>query len=283
MDQQPTPLPLRNTKWPLVVIHRAGWLARPVKTEVVMSFEISNLRDLRREAETLSERFNVGQDATAATYDGYDPTRSIRVAVDSGGRVRDVEVERSWRDSIDPRQLGASILAAANAATMERISGWAALVAEAPGNASTNGYRSQYARDGAPHYPDAGGGPTSRAARETMREMFDLLDGIESELDDLERRLEARVRQGTVGHGAGHHISVTLSGGQIANVEIVDVRWLEIANNLTIASEARSAFEAAHTAAKDAEQDTVNRGAIGALQALVGDPEGLLRRLGLLR
>ncbi|MGH3807682.1 MAG: YbaB/EbfC family nucleoid-associated protein [Pseudonocardiaceae bacterium] len=237
-----------------------------------------DLGELRREAEDLQRRFAIDP---AALHRGRDGTGSVAVTVDSEGRVTDVHLEHSWRCAVGGQALGAAVLEAVTDAGMRRLAAWGADVA-------ADGDARHVSRDPAARENTAAAAPRpvmaadSGQVRQAVRELMSLLHGVESELDDLERRVDRRLAQNVVGVSPSHLVKVTVTGGgQVTDVGI-QPRFLKRTDDPGIARELRSAFRAAYERVGTLGlQGLLGDGPLARLHSLGEDPTGLLSRLGL--
>lgn len=245
---------------------------------------LNDLEELRREAETLQRRYAAGQDPSAH-YVGEDGTGVVRVTVGGDGRVADVEIDRAWRDAVG-EGLGAAVLEAISDAGMRRLASWGEAVADdrrgqgaAPAADARPGRTSTATSQTAPR-PAAG--TDDAEARQAVEELLSMLEGVESELDELERNLGARMQRQVVGRGPSNMVTVTMTGdGQVANIEL-NRRFLEQSHDRRITQELLSAFKAAYERVGTLSLDAVlGDGQLAKLYALGSDPAALLRRLGL--
>ncbi len=238
---------------------------------------VGDLEELHREAEVLQRRFGRGQDSDGHHL-GRDRTGSVRVTVGGDGRVIDVELDRSWRGSVGPHALGAAGVEAVGDANLRRLVAWGETVARDPG-------------PGAPEaQPDRAPGLHTRApadsgaARRAVQELLSLLEGIEADLEDLDRRIDQRVHQQVVGRSPTHQVTVRVAGGgQVTGVEL-QRRFLDKTDDRGIVRELRSAFHDAYERAGSLGLDALlGDGRLAQLYALGTDRTALLRRLGLER
>ncbi|MGH3962889.1 MAG: YbaB/EbfC family nucleoid-associated protein [Pseudonocardiaceae bacterium] len=236
-----------------------------------------DLGELRREAEDLQRRFAVDP---AALHRGSDGTGSVTVAVDSEGRVTDVHLERSWRHAVGEQALGAAVLEAVTDAGMRRLAAWGADVAAV----AADGSGPQGPQDPAPQ--ENASRPMMAAdsghTRQAVQELVSMLQGVEAELDDLERRVDRRLAQNVVGVSPNHLVKVTVTGGgQVTDVGL-QPRFLKRTDDPGIARELRSAFQAAYERVGTLGlQGLLGDGPLARLHALGEDPAGLLGALGL--
>jgi len=168
--------------------HDEGGDRRAAPDPATEDATFDDLEELRREAEALQQRFARGQDP-GARHHGRDGTGSVNVTVGGDGRVVDVQLDRVWRQSVGPEALGAAVLEAAGDATMRRLAAWAEAVAEDPGPPESGIDRTPrpVVRPNAP--------PDSAATRRAVQDMLSLLERVETDLEDLERRIDQRVQQ----------------------------------------------------------------------------------------
>ncbi|MGH3899026.1 MAG: YbaB/EbfC family nucleoid-associated protein [Pseudonocardiaceae bacterium] len=240
-----------------------------------------DLGELRREAEDLQRCLAIDP---AALYRGSDGSGSVAVTVDSEGRVTDVRLERSWRQAVGEQALGAAVLEAVADAGMQRLAAWGADVAAV----AADGHGLHLPRDPALRENSsamavrpvmaADGGQT----RQAVQELVSLLQGVEAELDDLERRTDRRLAQNVAGVSPNHLVKVTVTGGgQVTDVSL-QPRFLKRTDDAGIARELRSAFQTAYGRVGSLGlQGLLGDGPLARLHALGQDPAGLLGRLGL--
>jgi DNA-binding protein YbaB len=228
------------------------------------------LHRLAGEAARFARIFSVEQDA-ATTFAGQDPAGQVTVSVDADGRVTDVELARDWDDTIDPRGLGAAVVAAVGAATTQRVTAWADRVASAADE---------------PAEPEPPRTPAPVAINPSPRVVEDMLYllhrvGRETKPERGGRRPEpVPVPQRTKGRSAGGHVTVVLDGRTVAEVRVeTNTMWIGGANHLEVASELRGAFEAAYRRAGEEAPARRSDGAVAELQALTADPQEFVARL----
>lgn len=236
---------------------------------------VGDLEELRREAEALQRRFARGQNPSAR-HDGRDGSGSVHVTVGGDGRVVDLQLDRTWRQSVGPHALGAAVLEAVGDASIRRLGAWAEAVADDPGPPADGIDRTPrpVVRSGAP--------ADSAAARRAVQDMLSLLEGVEADLEDLERRIDQRMQQQVVGRSPTHQVTVRVrGGGEVIDVE-VQRRFVDRTDDRGIARELRSAFQAAYERVGTLGLGgLLGEGRLAQLHALGSDPTALLGRLGL--
>lgn len=241
-----------------------------------------DLRELLRDAEGLKRQFAAGQ-SSAAQHHGQDSTGAVRVTADGDGRVTDIRIDSSWRQTVGATGLGAAVLEAVADASIRRLTAWGEAVADAPPRPGSAPEARPERTDGTPGTtPRQPALPDGPEARQTMHELHVFLDGVEAELDEFEQRVDQRVNQQVVGRGPTHMVTVTVTGaGEVTGVDIRR-RFLDRTDEPGIARELRAAFNAAYDRVGTLSiAALLGDGQLAKLHALGNDPLELLRRLGL--
>jgi len=229
-----------------------------------------DLHRLRGEAERTARVLGAAQDPDA-TFEGHDETEAITAVVNMDGVVTDVGLEREWHATVDHRRLGAAVIEAVNAAGIARLSGWAEKVAEAEENEPP-------ASPGAPPAPDPIDINPSGAMIDHLLYLLHRV-GKETEADQKAAEAAAMTAQQPVtGESAGGHITVVLTGKQVADVQ-VEYRWVGRANYREIEVELRTAFARAYENLARATPPPRPDSAIAELQALTADPQQFVANL----
>lgn len=239
------------------------------------------LHQLAGQAAHFARMFSVAPDE-ARTFEGKDESELVVASVDAAGRVTDVGLEQDWDKTIDPRDLGAKVIEAVNAATTTRVASWADRVAEAadepvepvapvrePESVSIN--PSGQMIENLLYLLHRVGQETKPAERPRRR-----VDDVD---DDDEAPAPVRKRL-TKGKSDGGHIVVGLDGKTVADVQVeTDTMWVGTANHLEVASELRSAFAAAYRRADEEAPAQRSDSAVAELQALTADPQEFVAKL----
>lgn len=239
----------------------------------------AGFEELRREAEELRRRFDVGEDPSAS-YTGKDGSRTVRVTVDGNGCVRKVEIRRTWRDATGAEGLGAAVCEAYGDAVTQRLSAWGSAVADAENQPAVT--REDDRRDAGRASDARTGSPVPPPSGDPVRQILDLLDRADSELGEFERRLAEHMEREVEVRSPGRHVTVALRAGQVSRVDI-DQPWLRTgAHEYRIAAELQDAFQAAYDEARETSspEALMGEGALAELQALSRNPRELFRRLG---
>jgi DNA-binding protein YbaB len=229
------------------------------------------LHRLAGEAARFARIFSVEQDAGKA-FTGHDATELVTVAVDADGRVTDVELDREWDRTIDPRTLGAAVVEAVNAATVHRVTEWADRVAEAGEEPAE------------PEPPRTHRPVTINPSTAAVEDLLYLLHRVGQETNPTDRgrrRDPVPARPPVVkGRSEGGHVVVVLDGRTVTEVRVeTNSMWLGGANHLEVASELRGAFEAAYRRAAEEAPARRTDSAVAELQALTADPQEFVARL----
>ncbi|WNV82077.1 hypothetical protein [Umezawaea sp. Da 62-37] len=174
----------------------------------------------------------------------------VAVAVETGGAVVGVRLALGWRES---RGLAAAVVSAANEATARALA-WQA-GNPAPVTA-----------------PMAGGDEAPITAADALR----LVEAVSADLAEFARRT-AEAAGPMTARSAGGHVGAVARAGRVAEVSI-DPGWANAVRASEVESELLDVLRALR------ERGAVDRpesGAIAELTALLGDPNALLRRVGL--
>ena len=229
------------------------------------------LHRLAGEAARFARIFSVEQDAETV-FTGHDETELVTVSVNADGQVTDVELAQDWDRTIDPRTLGATVVEAVNAATVNRVTAWADRVAEAGDEPEE------------PAPPRTPAPVTINPSTAAIEDLLYLLHRVGQETNPAERgrrREPEPVRPAPVkGKSDGGHVVVVLNGKTVAEVRVeTNTMWIGGANHLEVGSELRSAFEAAYRRAADEAPARRSDSAVDELRALTADPQEFVARL----
>ena len=229
------------------------------------------LHRLAGDAARYARIFSVEQDAEK-TFTGHDETELVTVSVNAGGEVTDVELAPGWDRTIDARKLGATVVEAVNAATVNRVTAWADRVAD--GSEEPVGPTP-------PRTPEPVSINPSTAAVEDLLYLLHRV-GQETKAPERGRRGEDAPARPvlTKGRSEGGHVVVALSGTTVAEVRVeTNTMWVGGANHLEVASELRSAFEAAYRRAAEEAPAPRSDSAVAELRELTADPQEFVARL----
>jgi hypothetical protein len=207
-----------------------------------------------------------GQPASAGgseeTLVGQDADQVVEVVVSPTAEVIAVRLSPRWRGSVDPRVLDASVLSAANAATMRAL---AHSVEHTDLSAP------------APAPPHIGGDESPLTNQDVQR----LLDSVSAELDQFTTRLSAVVDQPVQVRSSGGHVQGSAQRGQVITLD-VDSTWAGQARHSEIETEFVEVLRGLHDMSIPRELAAgPGGGAVSELMALAADPRCLMRRLGM--
>jgi DNA-binding protein YbaB len=214
-------------------------------------------------AERRVDPTRVAEQDVADSSTGVDDSGAVTVVVGPDGQVRAVTLAADWRRALDPRALGASVLSAANNATMQALA--RSIEADQPA---------------APQPTVNATAPTDSLI--TREDAIRLMDAVTAELAAFTSKLDQAVSSPVTVESAGGHARGTAQNGQIVGFE-VDAAWVYGAPNREIEGELVEVLRRLHASGTPSDLADGPRGpAIAELQALASDPDTLLRRVGLL-
>lgn len=201
-------------------------------------------------------------DEAEETVLGSDPDRIIEVIVTRNAEVRAVRLSPQWRSSVDPRALEHSVLAAANAATMQALA--------------------KNVEDLQTADPPENTTPASHDLEQlTAVGVQRLLDSASHELERFTEQLSSVVDRPVQLESAGGHVQGTAQRGQVLELT-VDVHWATQARHTEIESELVDILRRLHASSTPNELAAGPQGsAISELMELARDPQRLMRRLGM--
>ncbi|WP_243769729.1 hypothetical protein [Amycolatopsis acidicola] len=185
----------------------------------------------------------------------------VEVMVTREARVAAVRLSPSWRQSVDPRALHTSVLSAANAATMRALA--------------------QSVEQTASALPVAAPQPTVDESPLTNQDVQRLLDSVSAELDQFTERLSAVVDQPVQVRSSGGHVQGSARAGQVLTLDI-DSTWAAQARVSEVETELVEVLRGLHDSSTPGGLAAGPTGsAISELMTLAGDPQRLMRRLGM--
>lgn len=200
---------------------------------------------------------------------GQDARGVVTITVTETAAITSVRLAPDWRDNIEPRELGALVVEAANNATARAVAAQAQQVdIRAEVEAGT---------DGRPRTSQ----PPEEERPITREDAKRLLDAVTADLTQFRQRMSEVVDQTVRVDSAGEHVTVSGRRGQVQDVSL-DVSWLFTARESEIESEVREAltrFADRSTPGELAEGPQSS--AINELMALVSDPRAMVRRIAM--
>ncbi|HEX2297185.1 MAG TPA: hypothetical protein VHH34_01480 [Pseudonocardiaceae bacterium] len=195
------------------------------------------------------------------TVSGQDADRVVTVQVTLTGDVAAVHLATDWQRSVDPRVLGESVRAAANAATVAAMTAQLDRVEQQP--------------------PPVAAADHVDTTPLTRRDVDRLLDAVTADLADFSRRAAEIIDHPVSTQSARRHVSGTAQRGQVLQVS-VEPGWAARARSSEIEGEL---LEVLGWLRRQSTPGDLAQGpqssAIAELTALASDPATLLRRIGL--
>lgn len=205
---------------------------------------------------------------TSDTVSGQDADSAVTVHVTLDGEVVAVRLAVDWKRLVDPRALGPSVLAAANGAILHAMAKQVEQVEQRPPARqqppSTSTFR---AVDRTPF---------------TKEDALRLFDAVAADLERFVRHASEVIDHPISGESAGRHVSGTAYRGQVLQVS-VDAGWANSARASEIEMELADLLGELRRKSSPADLTKGPKSAaIDELNALAGDPDTLLRRVGLI-
>lgn len=198
---------------------------------------------------------------------GQDPDSVVTVNVSPRADVVSVTLAPDWKRAVDPRGLHTSVLAAANAATMQALAWQVEDIERNP-----------------PPMPRFGAGQADSADESPLstEDMLRLTNEVAVELERFSQQASAFIDRQISAESAGGHVQGSAKNGQVLEVSI-DANWAAAARNPEIESELVEVLRALHDRSTPGELANGPQGsAIAEIMGLLYDPERLARRAGLL-
>lgn len=197
--------------------------------------------------------------APEQTESGQDADRVVTVHVTPTGEVASVHLAADWKRAVDPRGLGSSVLAAANAATA------AAMVAQQP-------------RIGEQPPPAPAAAHVDRTPL-TRLDVNRLLAAVTADLEQFTRQAAEVANRRVSAESAGRHVSGTAQRGHVLEVS-VDPGWAARSRTSEIESEVLDVLRQLRRRSTPGElAQGPQSSAIAELHALASDPITLMDRL----
>lgn len=240
---------------------------------------VEEFRELQQEAAELQRQLSASREGVGDGGDG-----SVQVTVGSDGRVRDVQIARTWQRRIRPEEFDSAVLEAVTNAVMKRMEAWTEAVTDAEQPEST-----PVDPESAAHEPPVQAARPTRErlhdgaqAREFRHEMHSLLEGAEDELDALQQRVSQVGQCPVEGRSPSHQVIANVNAwGQVTAITTRSA-LLQKASATALAQEVLAALQDAYERAGTATTSSLlGDGKLARIYELVNDHEGLARRFGL--
>lgn len=187
---------------------------------------------------------------------GRDEDSVVTVTVSPEGEVRQVKLAEDWKNKVDPRGLDASVLTAANAATVDALVRQIRVTPESP-----------------PSPPASDADETPLGPQDVLR----LGEAVRAEVDGMSARLALADRP-VASTSSGGHVGGTAQSGRYVSLDI-DPTWASMARNAEIETELTEVLRSLH---RDSIPDAANSQlgeATTELLSLIHDPDRLIRRV----
>lgn len=195
---------------------------------------------------------------------GRDPDGVIEVVVLPTADVTAVRLSPDWRKSVDPRGLHTCAVTAANMATMRALSFAVGQV--------------DFTSPATPPSATAAGADESALTTQDMQRLF---DSVATELERFAEQAATVMNQTSTIRSAGGHVQGAAQQGQVLSLDI-DAGWAGVARQGEIESELFEVLRGLREASSAGGLAAGPTGTgISELMELVGDPQRLIRRLGL--
>lgn len=197
---------------------------------------------------------------------GQDPDAVVTVTVSPTADVLAVTLARTWKNSVDPRGLHASVLTAANTATIAALARQVEDVERTPPAIPTFG---------AEHADLTNETPLS------TEDMLRLADAAMTELAQFTEQATAIVDRRITAESAGGHVHASMTNGQLVGVEL-DPSWAARVPSAEIESEIFDVLRHLHrVGSPPGLADGPQGPAIAEIMGLLFDPHRMARRVGL--
>ncbi|PZS19121.1 MAG: hypothetical protein DLM57_04590 [Pseudonocardiales bacterium] len=215
---------------------------------------------------------------------GADSAGRITVTLDEEGVLQDVKVDSSWRKSLEPTMLGASVQEALQAAAAQRTEMWATRYAEESAQLETpNRPMPASAQQVATRLSELTQGSSTGSDTAVLEELLRMLQAINDGIEQVSSELGTQRVSDFAGRSSSGHVRATVVGSGAVQDLTYDQRWIEKAHHFNIGRETTEALQDAYRKmAGRTVQDMIDASPLGEIQALARDPQALAERLRLL-
>jgi DNA-binding protein YbaB len=267
------------TKCPHATTRHAAIRYGPQEPIVPDDDLLGRLEQVHDEADILAQRVEAAQAAAAKSHSGADQTGTVSTQIDEAGRLREVALDRSWRNTIDPKELGAAVQEAFGRAMSSRLETFgAALDAQEkvppPPPRSPSGAQAELPRLLQQAATDDKGHGAA------LTEIASFLAEVNESLAQLDEQITAVTSATHAGRSKAGHVTATVTAtGDLTGIRY-DLRWLMNAHEFNIGRETVEAVRAAvRKAGQHSIDDAIARSPFGRLRAASQDPQEFIRRL----
>ncbi|MEE6261789.1 YbaB/EbfC family nucleoid-associated protein [Plantactinospora sonchi] len=242
---------------------------------------LEKLARLRDQADSLAQKADAAQVA-ARTTGGTDSTGSVTVTIDAAGRVRDVQVDRAWRNRLGATGLPAALQEATARANANRLEAWSTAFVEQDELPDPTARPMPLGHETFAYQLDelATAPMNSYRGQAALEELLAMLEAVERGIDQVSEQMQAQLSTTFEGRSPSGHVTVTVTGdGAVTDIRYSQ-QWLTVAGERAIGAETTDAFEAAYRRTRGHTiTDLIDQSPLGRLQDLAQDPLGLARRL----
>ncbi|HEX2772776.1 MAG TPA: hypothetical protein VHN18_10140 [Micromonosporaceae bacterium] len=244
---------------------------------------VERLAEVWDQADVAAQKLQ-GAAQPGRTWTGADEAGAVTVSVNGSGHVAHVEVQPDWRQRIRGEPLAGAVRRAVEAAILSRLRSWGEALAGQDAAPQPQARPMPFLHESLAYQLDelATARMSGDDGRAALRELLQLLESVERDVDRVSEQLRAQVNALYTGYSRARDVAVTITGGGTVSEIRYNRHWLANAGGPVIGRETVSAFQAAYHEAEAASADKViARSALGEVQALGQDPFGLARRLHL--
>jgi DNA-binding protein YbaB len=242
---------------------------------------LEELARLRDRADSIVQKVDAAQ-AGPTTFNGADSTNSVVVTMNAAGHVRDVKVDREWRERLSTGGLPAAVKEAVEAAGISRLQVWSDAFVEQTDSPDPRARPMPLGHESLAYRLDelATARMTSGRGRAALEELLAMAEAVERGIDQVSAQVQAHQSASYAGTSPDGHVTVTITGDGLVTEIRYNQRWLTGTHELTIGTATTKAFGAAYRqAGEHTVADMIAQSPLGEVQALSQDPLGLARRL----
>jgi DNA-binding protein YbaB len=239
--------------------------------------QIDDIRDRADvDAQVLEQLKNAGPS------EGFDDTRSVRVNLDTEGKLAGIRVDPDWNRSLRDTELASAVIGAYQQAATQRLEAWGETIeraeADPPRPRPRPGMSDTTAGQLFERFEQSGATIDDTRA---MNRLLDMLDELEGAMEAASAEADVMSETEVTGRSGSGHVTATVSGaGDPVGLEF-DPRWLERAHAANIGREAADALEQARRRLAERTQESAPFARLTTLAALAENPADLATYLGL--
>ncbi|OEV12493.1 DNA-binding protein YbaB [Streptomyces sp. Amel2xB2] len=218
----------------------------------------------------------------AGPSEGLDNTGSVKVDLDTEGKLAGIRVDPDWNRSLRGTELSSAVLEAYQQAATKRLEGWGEQIeraeADPPRPRPRPGMSDTVAGQLFERFEQTGATIDDTRA---MNKLLDMLDELEGAMDQASADADSMATTEVTGRSSSGHVTATVSGtGDPVGLDF-DTRWLERAHAFNIGREATEALEQARRRLAERTEESPPFARLSALAALAENPSDLADYLGI--